>query len=274
MIAAPDNTTADFDSVTAVADLGNGEFAALLSPEWTIVDRPNGGYLLAILGRAAVTMTPHDHVITASAHYLRSPDPGPVTVSAELLRSGRSVSQVRAGMSQEGRTCVEALITTGQLDPGVRPFWKADSPDSGGIPFADGVPLAPRTPAGGRVAIHEQVAVRLDPDSLGFMDGRPAGRGELRGWLSLPGGSPFDPVSLLFALDALPPASVDIEFTGWVPTLALSAYVRAAPAPGPVRVLQRTHLIDGGRFDEACFIWDRMGRLVAHGSQLAAIRLG
>jgi len=125
-----------------------------------------------------------------------------------------------------------------------------------------------------RKAIMEQIEVRLDPDSTGFSVGRPSGRGELRGWLALPGDEAFDPASLLFAVDAFPPATFDIEFSGWVPTLELTAYVRAVPAPGPVRVLHRAQLIDAGRVDESCFVWDKTGRLVAQGTQLAGIRLG
>lgn len=75
-------------------------------------------------------------------------------------------------------------------------------------------------------------------------------------------------------MDAFPPATFDIEFSGWVPTLELTVYVRALAAPGPVRVLQRARLIDARRVDETCFIWDRTGRLVAQGSQLAGVRLG
>ena len=97
---------------------------------------------------------------------------------------------------------------------------------------------------------------------------------ELRGWLALPAGEAFDPSSLLYAVDAFPPATFDIELAGWVPTLELTAYVRALPAPGPVRVLQQAQLIDGRRVDEACFVWDTTGRLVAQGTQLAGIRLG
>jgi hypothetical protein len=33
-------------------------------------------------------------------------------------------------------------------------------------------------------------------------------------------------------------------------------------------------MIADGRLDEACFVWDSTGRLVAHGTQLAGIRLG
>ena len=275
-MASPERTAAThgFDAVTALTDLGSGTFGGAISADWTIGGRPNGGYLVAMLGRAATAASAHDHVIAASAHYVRSPEPGPVTITAEVLRAGRSASQVRARMRQEDRDCVEALLTIGLLDPSAKPYWELGVPDPGAVAFDDATALISRLPTGDPVAIMEQIAVRLDPEWNGFAVGEPSGRGQLRGWLSLPGSQPFDPISLLFAVDAFPPATFDIEFAGWVPTLELTVYVRALPAPGPVRVLQRARLIDGQRVDEACFIWDQSGRLVAHGTQLAGIRLG
>jgi hypothetical protein len=177
-------------------------------------------------------------------------------------------------MQQDGQTCVEALVTVSRLDQASAAYWDQGTPEVSRVPYEEGIPLVPRLPNGMRVAIMEQIAVRLEPDTSGFTTGRPSGRGELRGWLSLPGDEPFDPISLLFAVDGFPPATFDIEFAGWVPTLELTVYVRALPAPGPMRVLQRAQLIDGQRVDESCFIWDQADRLVAHGTQLAAIRLG
>jgi acyl-coenzyme A thioesterase PaaI-like protein len=265
-----------FADVTALVERGDGRFDARVDPEWTIGGKPNGGYLLAILGRAATRVSPHDHIISASAHYLRSPDPGPVVVEAELSRGGRTASQIRAGMSQGERACVEALLTASCLEAETRPYWAEGLPDAaaGIVAFADCLRLTPQTPDGRRVAMLDEVDIRLDPGTSGFTVGRPSGRGELRGWLELPGHEPFDPNSLLYAVDAFPPATFDIEYSGWVPTLELTVYVRALPAPGPVRVLQRAQLIDARRLDEACFVWDATGRLVAQGTQLAAVNLG
>jgi hypothetical protein len=125
-----------------------------------------------------------------------------------------------------------------------------------------------------QVAMADQVEIRLDPATFGFASGRPSGRGELRGWLRLPDDEAFDSLSLVYAVDAFPPGTFEVEVTGWVPTLELTTYVRALPAPGPVRVLQKAQLVDGQRLDEACFVWDCSGRLVAQGTQLAGIRLG
>ncbi len=264
-----------FSEVTALTGAGEtGSFGATVDAEWTIGGKPNGGYLLAMLGRAASGLGTHPHVISASAYYLQAPDPGPVAIDAQLLRSGRSASQVRATMSQDEQPCVEALFITSRLEPDVAPYWESGLPALGDAPYDECSRLVPRLPNGAPVAIMDQVDLRLEPDSSGFTRGEPRGTGELRGWLALPGGEDFDPTSLLFAVDAFPPGTFDIEFSGWVPTLELTVYVRALPQPGPVRVLQRAELIDARRVDESCYVWDRTGRLVAQGRQLAGIRLG
>jgi len=263
-----------FAEVSAVSVREAGTFDAVVNPEWTIGGKPNGGYLLAMLGRAAASASAHEHVIAASAHYLHAPIPGPVVIDVEPLREGRSASQIRAHLSQDGRACVEALLTTSELNTDTIPYWDGGLPPLSRVPYEDCDRLIPQLPDGSRVAIMDQIEVRLEPDSSGFTTGAPSGRGELRGWLALPGDKTFDPTSLLFAVDAFPPATFDIEFSGWVPTLELTAYVRALPAPGPLRILHRAQLIDARRVDESCYVWDRTGRLVAHGTQLAGIRLG
>jgi acyl-coenzyme A thioesterase PaaI-like protein len=262
-VSAPHLPRFPFAEVTTLTESGPGEFRADVNDEWTIGGKPNGGYLLAMLGRAAVSVSRHQHVIAASAQYLRSPNPGPVSVHAEVLRTGRSASQARVQLGQDGRPCVEALVTTSKLAGTTGPYWDGGTPAVSGVSFEDCTRLVPRTIDGRRVAIMDQIEVRLEPQTIGFTTGQPSGRGELRGWLSL-----------IFAVDAFPPATFDIEFTGWVPTLELTAYIRALPAPGPVRVLQRAQTIDARRVDESCFVWDHTGRLVAQGTQLAGIPLG
>ena len=263
-----------FSEVSRITPVGEGAFEADLNPEWTIAGKPNGGYLLSMLGRAAVTVGAHQHVMAASAHYLRSPEPGPVTIETEVLRPGRSASQVAARLVQDGRRCVEALITTTTIDDATEPYWDNGMPEPGSVPFEECPRLVPETRDGISVAIMKQVEVRLEPASMGFATDRPTGNGELRGWLSLPDAEPFDPLSLLFAVDAFPPGTFDVEMAGWVPTFELTAYVRALPIPGPLRILQKARLVEGQKVDEVCLVWDVRGHLVAQGMQLAGIRLG
>lgn len=257
-----------FSDATAVRESGPGEFEVMIGQEWTVVGKPNGGYLLAMLARAATAVSEHSDPVAVSAHFMSSPDPGPARVLVEPLRVGRSTSTLRASLRVDS-PCVEALVTCGELSAS-QPFWDAGVPEVPWVPFEDAVRMIPPPEAGFRVQMMETVDLRLDPDSMRW----PSGRGRLSGWLTLPGGEDFDPLSLLLALDVLPPATFDIEFTGWVPTLELSCYLRALPAPGPVRVVQRAQLIAGQRVDQTCFVWDSTGRLVAQATQLASVRLG
>jgi hypothetical protein len=265
-------TVPTFATVSAVTPRGAGRYDVDVSPDWTIVGRPNGGYLLAMLARAAVAEVSQSHVLAASAHYVRSPAPGPATLDATVLRAGRSASQVRVQLHQDGRLCVEALVTVGELSEDAGFEWTG-IPAADVAPWRDCVRLPSTGPGGMAVTIMDQLDVRLDPATLGFASGRPSGRGQLAGWLAFPDRADFDDIALLLALDCFPPATFDIGESGWVPTLELTAYVRALPAPGPLRVLQKVGVIGGGRVDETCLVWDSTGRLVAQSTQLAGIRM-
>ena len=70
----------------------------------------------------------------------------------------------------------------------------------------------------------------------------------------------------------LPPASLDLVPSGWVPTLSISAYLRSRPAPGPLRVRQYVRHLQERHLDEVCEVWDAEGRLVGQATQLAGIR--
>ncbi len=271
---AADVTSPAAESLSAASSLrpgaGPGAFEAEVSAAWTIGGRPSGGYLLALLARAATTLTGNPHVVAASAHYLRSPDPGAVEVSGEVLRQGRSVSQARVRMSQGGRPCVEALLSTGELDPAAAPRWDGGAADSPPPPYEEGFRLPPHTPEGIPVEMLNHVDLRFDQDSTGMIEGRPSGRGQLTGWLRLLT-EDFDPISLLYAIDAFPPATFDTAAGCWMSTIEMSAYVRGVPAPGPVRVVSRTRLIDPPWVDQTCEVRDAAGRVVAQATQLAKI---
>jgi len=259
-----------FSQASSVRARTDQIFDAVVSSEWTILGRPNGGYLLALLGRAASALAGSD-VIAASVHYLRSPAPGPVEIEGELLRRGRSISEVRTRMSQNGRLCLEALMSLGTLALAAAPRWDGGIPDGDIVPIGDCLLLPPTTPICSRAAIFEQVEAHLDPESAESQFGRPSGRGQMRGWLRLPADERFDPVSLLYAVDALPPATFDTDCNAMVATVELTAYIRAVPAPGPVWIASRTRLIDQQCADQVCYIRDVTGRLVAHATQLAMV---
>jgi Acyl-CoA thioesterase C-terminal domain/Acyl-CoA thioesterase N-terminal domain len=272
-----------FDEVTAIAPAdgrdASGRYAMAIDPEWTIGGRPNGGYLLATLARAArsalaVAEGPdHPHPVTATAHYLTSPGPGPAEVHTEVLRRGRWMSQVRARLERGGSPAVEAVFTLGRHDVEAEPWWTDLEPPP--LPPMDECVRAQGVgPGGVELAIMNQVHVRLDPATAGFTLERPSGIAEVRGWLAFGDGREPDPLALLYAADAFPPATLELATLGWVPTLELTVYVRGVPAPGPLMVSQRARLVQADLVDEVCHVWDSRGRLVAQATQLAGVRVG
>jgi hypothetical protein len=246
---------------------------------WAIGDKPNGGYLLATMARAAIVSAStveglvHDHPVTASAHYLSAPSAGPAEVHAEVLRRGRRMSQVRTRLVQAGTARVDATFTLGRLASDAEPWWTGAPPPD--MTPEDACTRAPSVnPTGMVLPIMDRVELRLDPSVSGFTRGQPSGTGEVRGWIRFADGRSPDPLALLLAVDALPPTTLELGVIGWVPTLELTAYVRAVPAPGPLVVRHRSRLVEADLFDEACEVWDSRGRLVAQATQLAAVRVG
>jgi hypothetical protein len=272
-----------FDTVTAVtpSDPGgaSGRFQMTIDPEWTIGGRPHGGYLLAAMARAARSALAsaegpdHPHPVTATAHYVSSPSPGPAEMLTEVLRRGRRMSQVRARLEQGSSPVVEATFTLGRHDPAAEPWW-SDIEAPRLPPVDECVRTQGVAPGGVELAIMNRVHVHLDPATAGFTSGRPSGRAEVQGWLALADGREPDPVALLYAADSFPPATLELATLGWVPTLELTVYVRGVPAPGPLMVRQRARLVQADLVDEVCHVWDSRGRLVAQANQLAGVRVG
>jgi hypothetical protein len=270
------SSRASFTEATAVRELtregDRAAYVAELDPGWSVAGRPNGGYLLAVLGRAAGGVSAHADVVAVSAHFVRPPAIGPADAEIEVLHRGRSASTVRATLRQEDQACVEAIITTGLLDQ-TAAAWRREGIEPPAVASMDDCTRLVPTTEVFEVPLMDQLDLRLDPGSLGWTTGRPSGRGELLGRIALLDEPAFDPLSLLVAVDAFPPAPFDVEVTGWVPPMQLSAYVRARPADGPVVVRHQAQVIAQGRVDETTTVWDRNGAVVAQATQLAGIRL-
>jgi hypothetical protein len=261
-----------FEKVSAVSGGDGGVYAAEIDPLWTIAGRPNGGYLMAIMARAALASdagddVAHPHPLSVSALFVTAPEPGPAQITVEPLRRGRTASQMRARLSQQGQVRVETLFTLGRLGDEPATFDSTTVPEVAPLDQCR-LGLAEAGRAGVRVEILGQVEQHLDRRSLHD----PAFTGDMRGWLALLDDEPFDPVSLLYAADALPPATIQLGATAWVPTLELTTYIRAVPAPGRLRLRQRAGVVVGGIVDQVSEVWDSRDRLVAHATQIAAVR--
>ena len=88
-------------------------FDGRIDEGWWIFAGPNGGYLNAILLRAmrdAVGDRGREPR-TQTTHFTARAKPGPTRVTANVLRSGRSLSTVTAQLEQEGH-----VVAGGPLD--------------------------------------------------------------------------------------------------------------------------------------------------------------
>lgn len=304
-------TSSGFATASAVTGLGEGRYRAELDLRYSVAGKLNGGYLLAVLSRAASAQAAGDPVggtgaadgagaqrrgpvqpIAATVHYLSLAQPGPAEVLVTPLRQGRSTSQVRAQLRQVGRVNAEAFFTFGLPahdahpgEPGTtgEPRTTGDLRATGASGWSDVPPveLPPeqqcfRMPAHPpeapfEVSLMEVIDQRLDPAVLTFAGGEPTGAGQMRGWVRIPGEPAVDSAGLMLVADALPPAVFNLGPLGWAPTLSLTVHLTGRAAPGPLRVRQQVHAMDAGVLSQVCDIWDTRGSLVAHATQLAAL---
>jgi acyl-CoA thioesterase len=264
------DSLSEFDRDTGVTAQGPGTYAANLADGWLVGGGVNGGYLLATIGRALrATLPGKPDPLAVSAYYLSASTPGPASVDVDVRREGGSVATAAAELRQGDEVRISALATYGDLDrlaSDVRTT--AQEPE---LPDPDRCVSAAFAPEEVRriAPLMDRFDMRFHPDHVGWAVGRPSGRGELAAWFRLNDDREPDPISLLLAVDALPPVTFDLGMPGWAPTLELTAHVRAKPAPGWLKVRHATRNMAGGMFEEDCEVWDSAGRLVAQARQLA-----
>jgi hypothetical protein len=270
---------ADATAVTPPTD-GGGAYDGAVAPGWDIGGNANGGYLLSIAARAMAHAAGRPDPVTLTAHYLSPGKPGALRIETELVKTGKRFATVRAVMrGPEGKAVIAVLGTFGDLDPSAA----ADAPTSVHAPPPDLPPsdecVAMRRVAnsddGGPPDFMHNIDLRLHPEDAGFMAGERSGTARMRGWFDLRHGQAVDTIGLLTAVDSFPPTIFNLGLpVGWVPTVELTAHVRARPAPGALRCAFTTRFVTGGFLEEDGEVWDSTGTLVAQSRQLALLPRG
>lgn len=241
-------------------------FSGLVNEGWDIGGNANGGYLLAIAGRA-MAETVGRPPVTLTAHYLRPASAGPCSVDVSVVRAGRRFATATASLTMESGEIMRLLGTFGDQVPG-GPGYASEPPLD--LPPYEECAAPPQPTEGPGPTVFRKLAVRLRPGDAGFRVGEKSGRAEMAGWFAFADDEPIDAVALLFAADAFPPAVFNTDLpVAWVPTVELTVHIRGVPAPGPVRCAFRTRFVHDGLLDEEGAIWDSAGTLVAQSRQLA-----
>lgn len=262
-----------FRNAVAVEPLGPGHYEVTLSEFYSAGGHLSGGYLQGVMGNAALAAATgegahHLHVVAITTNFIGAPVPGPAELRTDVRLVGRGASFVHVTMIQDGAITTESLVTTGTLrEDSTARYMNAIMPE-----------LAPldecrQSTGGDEINIMRVVDLRLDPSYARWWSGELSERGEVRGWLRLnDDDSSWGVLSLLFAGDALPPATYPLGSSRWVPTLQLTSYVRRIPVGEWLAARQWCVVIADGVVDERCELFDERGELVASSSQIAMVR--
>ena len=252
-------------------------FAGQVNPGWNIGANPNGGYLLALAAQALRHSTPaQPDPLSITVHYLRPGLAGaPCRIEVQLLRTGRTLSTVRATLLQEGVARLELLAAMGTLGDGDHaspPLLTRARPV---IPPPEACPSRSGHAQGVDLPILKRLDIRLHPECVGPGGAGPGhdGRAQVSGWIRFADGRAADSLACLLMADAFPPAVFGLLGpVGWVPTIELTVHLRRRPAPGWLLGEFWSEDLSDGRVVEDGALWDASGHLVAQSRQLALVR--
>lgn len=257
-----------FAKETSVEHMGGNLWRGELCQGWRVGPVPNGGYVLAVAGRALSEALPHKDPLTVSAFYLAPTALGPIDCRVEVLRTGRSTSFAEVKMYQRGELKVQVTAAYTDLGTLQGESWSAASrPQYPGWDECE--PTGQK-----RIEFRQRVDLQLVTGSEVFSKREPNGSGEFSGWMRHMDGADPDAISLLMFADAFPPPAFTVFGPlGWVPTLELTVQVRAHPAPGPLQARLFSRHLTQGVIEEDGEYWDSAGQLVAISRQTAKLRL-
>ena len=259
-----------FSNETAVRHLGDGRFEGTVGSHWSIGDNPNGGYLVSIALMAFRELVPaHPDPLTVTAHYLRPGVPDtPFEVTAEVVRTGRSLSTGRMTLMQEGKTRIEVLAAFGELGD-VTPRDTDILLPAPQLPDPDRCPQRSGEEQGIHLPLLDRLDIRIHPDQA---KAGAAGEPVVSGYIRFRDDQPPDTIASILMADSFPPSVFGSHgVIGWVPTIELTVHVRRRAAPGWLVGSFRTNDLADGRMIESGALWDSTGALVAQSRQIGLL---
>jgi len=269
-----------FTDAMTLREIDPGVYEGELNKHWTIGPKVHGGAMLALCANAARTMCgggiePILQPVAVSASFLWAPDPGVMQLVTSIRKRGRRISVVDVELVQGSRTAVHAVVNLGEPEhfpPGgqAAPLLSANpvvdlmAPE----PPDDIAPIGPGHPLAGLVHLGEGCDVRPVLSTL-----RPSNEGRppvIQMWARPRDVAP-DALFALMCGDLSAPVTFAVDRTGWAPTVQLTAYLRALPADGWLRVVCTCMQIGQDWFDEDHTVVDCEGRIVVQARQLAMV---
>jgi acyl-coenzyme A thioesterase PaaI-like protein len=278
-----------FTDAMALTPVNEGVYDGELNEHWTIGPKVHGGAMLALCANAArmehsrgVGARPSQaggppprseggvQPIALSGNFLIPPDPGPMRILTTVRKRGRRVSLIDVELRQGDRTAVRAAVTLGDPEHHVPPLLSVNpvvplmtpEPPPGLEPIGPGHPMED--------IVHLARGCDIRPSLTTFTPRTDGGPPIIEYWVRPKGVAP----DVLFALlcgDVSAPVTFGVNRRGWAPTVQLTAYLRALPADGWLRVLCTTVQIGQDWFDEDHIVVDCEGHIVVQSRQLAMV---
>ena len=172
--------SASLRDVAGVDRVGPGRYVAHPTDNYTVVGRPNGGYLQCVMASAALAEaiaqgSPHTHALAVSTNYVNPPELAPVEAQVDIRRIGKSATFAHVTLSQNGAVTTESIVTLGVIGDRSEPRYTATS-----LPELPERETLERLNAPG-IGIHSVLDMRLDPKTTGYARGELSTSAEFRG---------------------------------------------------------------------------------------------
>ncbi len=257
-----------FDQDIRIAPEGDNRYKTTVAGNWSVNGTPDGGYLMALLARAAMAHSEKSGLSVLTANFIARSKPGPAELIVEKIGATRNFDRWQVSLVQEKAETLRSMVTL--MEP---------SPGQAGRRYEKNAPMLAPAEACIRFGempgytLFDNMDVLLDPGCSGWIDGDLDERSELRGWIKFTDDRPFDAPALMLIADAFPPPIfVSQGMVAWVPTIELSVNIRNLPDSRWLKCVFRSRFLNGGMVEEDGEIWDAAGELVAISRQVAQYR--
>lgn len=258
-----------YDDETTVERIDEQRFRGQVNGNWNIGDNPNGGYLVSLVTQALSQAIEHPDPISVTTHFLRPAlADDACEIDVDIIRTGRTLSTVRATLSQAGKARLSLLAAYSDLSvsAGLDSDITLPAPV---MPKADDCVQRSAENQGVQLPILQRLDIRLDPVCATPGDSDQA---MIQGRVRFLDDRAPDTRSLLLFTDSFPPSPFSkFGSIGWVPTLELTVHVRRRPVPGWIVAQLRTDDLCEGRMVETGALWDSAGHLVAQSRQIGLV---
>lgn len=238
---------------------------------WYIDRSLHGGHVISAVVRAfeRAVADPERAMRSITVHYVRPARVGPYTIEVVIDRTGRSLSNARAQITQDGTVIASAMAALGgqwasiEWDRTVMP--EVAPPEECPVLWTEGA----------TAALHHNYTYRR---AIGAAMRSGAMEPQSGGWLRLVEPRPVDAALAAGLADTWPPTPYTMVSTPIMfPTIELTVQL-LAPLPldgddglDPCLVWHRIDTSMGGYVIQDTEVWSRHGRLVARGRQHALL---